>query len=232
MRIAILDLTAQHGEQFDGIPRVGREIADWLAPFLPEAVLAIHDIAHGAALPDVGTFDGLLVSGSEFGVYDDTPWMAPLRRLLEATREAGKPVFGICFGHQIMADVYGGKAEKSAQGNHVGLRHYDMDGARVDANVWHKDQVTRVPPGARVIGSASYCPVSALAYGFPALSVQFHPEYSEARLRQLFAIGRDVFIDGADVDAAEASFAEGRARPDLMAAETAAFFRDHVRPAD
>lgn len=225
MRIAILDLTAQKGEVFDGIPSVGEEVRAWLAQAMPNDDLRIIGVAYGAALPAVGDFDGLLLSGSEYGVYDDTPWMAPLRRLLNETRAARKPIFGICFGHQIMADTFGGKAEKAAVGNQVGVRAFEADGATLAANVWHKDQVTRVPPGATVTATAGYCPVGALAYDFPALSVQFHPEYTEERLRQLFAVGRDGFIPGADVDAALASFSRHKASRDLMAEEAAAFFR-------
>ena len=65
---------------------------------------------------------GIIISGSDKGVYDDTPWMQPLARVGWATaRAAGKPMFGVCFGHQIMADVFGGKAEKVGEAE-VGVR--------------------------------------------------------------------------------------------------------------
>ena len=175
-------------------------------------------------MPALDSFDGVVLSGSEKGVYDDAPWMAPLRAFLDDVRAARKPVYGICFGHQIMADTWGGKAEKVAD-IAVGACAFTMEGEAADAHVWHKDQVTAVPPGARVTGWAAHCPVGALAYDFPAISVQFHPELTESVLRDLFARGRDILLDGGDADAAVASFERAQVAVDLQAREAADFFR-------
>ena len=229
MRLAVLDLTTHTEPLLQGLPRVGPQIRDWLGPVLPEAEFAIVDVAtDGTPMPQVDGFDGLIVSGSEYGVYDDVPWIMPLRALLDATRAAGRPIFGICFGHQIMADTFGGKAKKAASGLAVGAMPFEAGGQVADAYFWHQDQVTRVPSGARVTGHAAHCPVGALDYDFPARSVQFHPEYDEVQLRALFERGRDVFIDGAAVDAALETFADADVAADLQAGETAAFFRRHI----
>ena len=228
MRIAVLDLTHQPSPLLDGVPRVGETIAEWLSPELPEATIAAVGIAYGAALPKPDSFDGVVVSGSELGVYDESPWMAPLRRFLLAAREARKPIFGICFGHQIMADTFGGRAEKAACGYVVGRRIYESAGVTFPTHVWHQDQVTRVPPGATVTGTADYCPIGVLEYEFPGLSVQFHPEYTRPRLEELFARGRDRFISAEAVDSALESFRDGEVDRALFASHTAAFFRQHV----
>lgn len=228
MRIAVLDLTHQPSPLLDGVPRVGETIIDWLAPELPEARFTPIGVVYGEALPEHSAYDGFVVSGSEFGVYDATPWMAPLRGFLLAARDARQPIFGICFGHQIMADTFGGLAEKASCGNVVGRRIYRVDGVNLPAHVWHQDQVTRVPPGATVTGTADYCPIGVLEYEFPGLSVQFHPEYTQSRLERLFSLGRDRFISAEAVDAALASFQDGDVDSRLFASETAAFFRRHV----
>ncbi|MCP3970282.1 MAG: type 1 glutamine amidotransferase [Rhodobacteraceae bacterium] len=225
MQIAILDFTAQPSPLLDGVPRVSFEIADWLCPELPEARFAHVDIAHGAAVPGLDSFDGLILSGSEYGAYDEVDWMTPLRGLLNATRDAAKPVFGICFGHQVMADTFGGRAEKADLGVIVGQREFDIGTDRHSAHVWHQDQVTRIPPGATVTARADYCPVGGLEYDFPAASVQFHPEYTQPRLEELFERGRNIFIAPSDANAALASFEEGTVDKALAAADTAAFFR-------
>ncbi len=228
MRIAVLDLTEQQSPLLDGVQRVGETIVEWLAPALPEATFASVGVAYGADLPELDAFDGLVVSGSDLGVYDVTPWMEPLRGFLLAARDARKPVFGICFGHQIMADTFGGRAEKAACGLVVGRRLYEIAGTVLPTHVWHQDQVTRAPPGAKVTGAADYCPIGVLEYGFPGLSVQFHPEYSRPKLEKLFALGRDRFISAEAADAALASFRDGEVDDTLFAAETAGFFRRHA----
>ncbi|MGI9356153.1 MAG: type 1 glutamine amidotransferase [Rhizobiaceae bacterium] len=228
MKIAILDLTTHPEPMLSGMPRVGEQIEDWLSPAFLEAEFRLVSVAEDdEPLPAVAVFDGLLVSGSEYGVYEDLTWMQPLRQLLLETREAGKPIYGICFGHQIMADTFGGKAEKSAGGNVVGARTFQFDHRAVDANVWHQDQVTKVPPGSRITASAAHCPVGALAYDFPAASIQFHPEYTQPHLREIFRRGRDVLLPGDQADEAMKSFEESDVAIDLMAAEVADFYREH-----
>ena len=129
MRIIVLDLTGHPMPLFGGLPRAGTQIISWLSVELPEAdFYSVSVEVDNEGLPELDSFDGLIVSGSEHGVYDNRPWMAPLRNLLLETKKAGKPIYGICFGHQMMADTFGGKAEKSQIGNVVGARQFDCRG--------------------------------------------------------------------------------------------------------
>ena len=153
--------------------------------------------------------------------------MAPLRNLLLKTKQARKPIYGICFGHQIMADTFGGKAEMSQIGNVVGARQFDFQGKLNDVYVWHRDQVTSAPPDAHVTATAGYCAVGALSYNFPAASVQFHPEYTELHLRKMFELASGYFLTTEDVNAAIASFKNVEIDGKLFAAEAADFFRTH-----
>ena len=102
--------------------RTGPWVIKWIEGYLPEAKFTSVHIAGNQAPPQPADVDGIIISGSEKGVYDDTPWMQPLRDNLQRMRSAGVPMFGICFGHQIMADVFGGKAAKSDQGFITGTR--------------------------------------------------------------------------------------------------------------
>lgn len=229
MRIALLELTGHPLPLLEGLPRTAQQVQEWIEPHLPEARYLPVNVVDGSPLPKLEDFDGVIVGGSEFGVYDDTEWMQPLRDFLRDCRDHAKPVFGICFGHQIMADVYGGKAEKAKVGNVVGACSFDYDGAGVSAHVWHQDQVTVVPPSAQVTGSADHCPVGALDYDFPARSVQFHPEYRAGHLRDLFARGRDVFLTATEADEGLASLDAATVPVDLAASQAVALFRSEYR---
>ena len=216
MKIAILNLTLP----FPGttaFAETGRQIRDWIAPALPDAEFTILDIAKGERLPVPEAYDGFIISGSEVGVYDEVEWMEPLRLFLLAARDAGKPLVGICFGHQMMAHTFGGHAEKAPLGPVVGARRFTLDGIETYANVWHQDQVVAVPPDARVTGSADYCPVGMLDYDFPAFSMQFHPEYSRVFLTREIGV---ILGKGIEPDAAERaleSMAQVEVPADLMA---------------
>lgn len=227
MKLAILDLCVWLPEYQEGQAKFGDLIAEWTARGLPDAQLTVINVVEGAALPDVDAFDGYVISGSDKGVYDDTPWMAPLRDFLVAARDAGKPMFGICFGHQIMADVFGGKAEKVGDAE-VGVRSFQAGDLTIKGHVWHQDQVTQVPPGAKIIASAEYCPVAALSYDFPAMSVQFHPEYSGEYVAEFLRRSRGEILSEAASDAAVAQFDESDVQVDLFAKQTSSFFRSHI----
>ncbi|MNM81175.1 amidotransferase [compost metagenome] len=172
-------------ERFGSYPQM---IERWIAPALPEASFAYVSPVSGEALPDPREYDGYLLSGSRHSSYENSEWMQGLVAFLQRLRDLRKPVFGICFGHQIMADAFAGQTTKAEQGWGVGAEEYRYGSPQLnDAPVFifHQDQVTRVPPQAHVVGGSPHCPNGVLAYEFPALSVQYHPEFSAAYVQAL-----------------------------------------------
>lgn len=227
MHIAVLNLCQPDAglEQFGTISSM---IIKWLAPHLPEATLSEIHIATGAPLPKFDDYDGYILSGSEKGVYDEADWMKPLRALLLQLKDAEIPVFGICFGHQLMADTYGGKAGKADTGLVVGPREFNAGDERYAARVMHQDQVSKAPPNATVTASASYCPVAALDYDFPARSVQFHPEYPHSFIAEATEIFDGNIMTAQEAAASRESLAKYSVEDDLYGAETAEFFREKI----
>lgn len=126
-----------------------------------------------------------IVTGSPAGVYEDHPWIPPLKDFLR--RAKGKTrLVGICFGHQIMAEAFGGRVEKSERGWGVGLHRYDvveqapwMDAVDSFAiPVSHQDQIVEQPPCSRVLAASAFTPFAVLEYeDQPAISFQCHPEF-------------------------------------------------------
>lgn len=163
---------------------------------------ATFDVPAGH-LPDPDAFDAFLITGSAAGVYDSLPWIDPLIGFLRALPPDRKLV-GICFGHQIMAEAYGGRAEKSERGWGLGLHRYEIhapasfmdDPASISVPVSHQDQVTRLPATARVLGGNAHCPNGVLAYtDRAALSFQCHPEFAPDYARALIRGHRAVSSD-------------------------------------
>ena len=225
MRIAVLEFGPWDPE-FDGkVARFGDMLKHWVETSIPDADITLITISDGEAFPDVPSYDGYVISGSDKGVYDKTPWMQPLREFLISAKAQDKPLFGICFGHQIMADVFGGKAEKVGR-PHVGIRDFDLDGKPISAHVWHQDQVTVLPEGANITATSPYCPIAGLAYPFKARSVQFHPEYSAEFVLFFLKLRMTEILD---LDLTEDAIAELEASTvpaDLCSAELSGFFHD------
>ncbi|NNU79634.1 C26 family cysteine hydrolase domain-containing family [Halovulum dunhuangense] len=157
------------------------------------------DVVDGEPLGDPARADGWLVTGSRHGVYEDHPWIEPLKAFLRAAIEGRVPVVGVCFGHQILAEALGGRAVKSDRGWGLGVHSYKPavtpswmpEGLAYDWNAIaiHQDQVVEIPEHATVLAASDFCPYAALAYGDPeapyAISVQPHPEYTADALREV-----------------------------------------------
>ena len=172
-------------------PYYPKMIAEWISPSIPEAEFTGFSPVTGEALPAATEFDGYIYSGSRHGVYDDLAWIEPMKEFIREATAAGKPQFGICFGHQIAAEALGGKAVKSEQGWGIGVHTYDMtfenDGPcrQVPVMVMHQDQVIVLPDNAAIIGGNEFCPTGAVRYDDTLLTVQFHPEFSKAYMSDL-----------------------------------------------
>lgn len=168
-------------------------VASWLGPVMPDAQFGAVRVVNDARLGHPADYDGYVITGSRHGAYDPLPWIAPTEHFI---RECGRrriPIFGICFGHQIIAQAYGARVEKSDRGWGVGSQRYVMDAdehvdADIAVHVFHQDQVLEVPDGAKLIGKNDFCAIGALRYDCAALSVQFHPEFSDGYMSTLLDI--------------------------------------------
>jgi GMP synthase-like glutamine amidotransferase len=158
---------------------------------------------------DPDGLDGIVITGSPAGVYEDRPWIGPLESYLQ--HAAGKaPMVGVCFGHQVMASAFGGRVIKSPKGRGVGLHTYALDGitiggkAAVSAPADHGDQVVELAPRTKVLGGNDFCPFGVLEYPFRAISLQFHPEFDPPFAKALLDKERPSVGDD-KIDAAQAS---------------------------
>jgi GMP synthase-like glutamine amidotransferase len=159
--------------------------------------------------------DAYIVTGSAAGVYEDDAWIGQLMDFLRAAKGRAKLV-GVCFGHQAMAQAFGGQVVKSPKGWGIGEHAYEvvrrepwMDGAsaviRLPAS--HQDQVVAAPPGAEVIASSAFTPFAALAWrDQPAISMQPHPEFQPAYASALIEARRGKVYTDEQADRAIASF--------------------------
>lgn len=183
---------------------------------------ATFDVAAGELPAHPQACDAYVVTGASAGVYDPLPWIAPLKAFLVDSRGKAALV-GVCFGHQVMAEAFGGRVEKSPKGWGVGLHSYQvrrrepwMDEVCAFAlPASHQDQVVEPPPGAEVIAASDFTPFGMLAWrDQPAISLQLHPEFQPAYAKALIEARRGPRYSDEQADAAIATFeaADDRAR--------------------
>lgn len=161
---------------------------------------------HLGRLPAAPTLaDAWVIGGSRRSVYDDDAWIHALRRFVRDAYDADATLVGICFGHQLVADVLGGRAGPSDGGWCVGATTYSRpDGSTFDLLASHRDQVLELPHGAEVTLTAERCPVAGFRIGDQVITVQGHPEFSGALAASIYAARRALLGDAA-TDAAIAS---------------------------
>jgi GMP synthase-like glutamine amidotransferase len=158
--------------------------------------------------------EAYLVTGASAGVYDPLPWIGELKAFLNAAKGQAALV-GVCFGHQVMAEAFGGKVIKSPKGWGLGEHEYRVlkrepwmdDAAAIRLPASHQDQVVELPPGAEVIAANDFTPMGALAWrDQPAVSIQLHPEFDPAYASALIENRRGSRYTEDEADRAIASY--------------------------
>jgi GMP synthase-like glutamine amidotransferase len=210
MRIAILEPGAPPRDLQPRFGRYGHMVADLLGEGFDGETF---DVRRGV-YPGDGPWDGFVITGSAAGVYDPEPWIPELKAWVQ-TAAGSAPMIGICFGHQLMAEAFGGKVIKSPKGWGVGLDTYDLNaiapwmdsGARtMTLPVSHQDQVVDLGKDAAVIGGSDFCPFGLIAYpDRKAVSMQAHPEFDPGFAKALILTRRDGPLTAQQTDAAVAS---------------------------
>ncbi|KKJ75971.1 hypothetical protein WH95_15515 [Kiloniella litopenaei] len=165
--------------------------------------VAYHDAWYDKDPIDALEPDILVVLGAPCGVYEteNFPFIQEELKAVAERVEAGKPVLGICFGAQLLAQalgstVYVGDSFEfgwspltlTQAGRHSPINHY----ATQNREVFHCHGDTfKLPEGATLLASTPSYKVQAFSYG-PHLAMQFHGEVTERGLRRWFIghIGR------------------------------------------
>jgi GMP synthase (glutamine-hydrolysing) len=138
--------------------------------------------------------DALLIGGSgDFSVAaPDHPFFAPVAGLLRTLVRRRFPIFGSCFGYQLLVDALGGHVDTDPTASEVGsFRVMLTDDGKQDelfgrlpdefvAQMGHLDRATELPPGLLNLAVSRRCPHQALRVpGAPIWATQFHPELDD-----------------------------------------------------
>lgn len=152
--------------------------------------MQICRVCEGEPLPDAGDWDGVLITGSPLSIRDEAPWMLEMGRWSVQAARSGTPVFGICFGHQAIGEVLGGRIGLNPNGREVGAIDVTLtDAGRADplfaglpevirVQATHGDILVVPPVGGdvRLLGGNANTDWQAFAVGERLRAVQFHPE--------------------------------------------------------
>jgi GMP synthase (glutamine-hydrolysing) len=183
--------------------------SDLLQELLPGAAVDVCFPGDpGANLPDgqaIEGYDGVAITGSGLHVYDGGPSVTPQIEMARAVLDSGTPMFGSCWGLQVITVAAGGAVRKNPKGREIGFargirlteagRKHPMYVGKPDvfnAPTVHLDEVETLAPGTTVLATNQVSNVQSAEIrrnGVVAWGVQYHPEYP---LREVAAIVRRV----------------------------------------
>lgn len=161
------------------------------------------DVESGETLPDPRDVAGAIITGSAAMVTERPAWSERTAGWIRDAMDAELPMFGVCFGHQLMAHALGGKVDYLPGGREIGTQtitrlaaaeHDALAGGlppQFRAHTTHEQSVLEPPPGAIVLARSARDPNQLLRYGPHALSSQFHPEFSADVMRAYVFRKRD-----------------------------------------
>jgi GMP synthase (glutamine-hydrolysing) len=199
--------------------------SDLLRELLPGAVVDIgYPGDPTALLPDGSSlegYDGIAITGSSLHIYNAGPEVMRQIELIRAALKTGTPIFGSCWGLQVLTAAAGGSVRKNPKGREIGFgrsirlteagRKHPMYAGKLDvfnAPTVHLDEVEALAPGTTVLATNAVSDVQSAEIrtnGSVAWAVQYHPEYP---LREVAAIVRRIgtrlieegfFADAADI---------------------------------
>lgn len=184
---------------------------------LAPAQLVPFDVMREAPTP--AALDGaaaVFIGGSRFSVFEPgVPNLDALVETVRVARERRLPIFGVCFGAQLLAHAFGGEVVRDESHREFGTFEIETsDEALTDllladapmsfaAQCAHQDRIARLPSAAVLLASSAECPTQAFSFpGENIYGVQFHPERSRADYEKVLDMRlRDHASDKEEVEA-------------------------------
>ncbi len=211
-----------------------------LRKLVPEARLDVFMIADpGSSLPGgvaIESYDAFIWTGSNLTIYEDDPRVTRQIEFARQVYAVGRPSFGSCWGVQMAAVAAGGEVRKNPNGRELGFGRrirltaegrahpmYDGKPDVFDGFIMHLDEVSRIPPGGRLLATNDHTKVQGLEVRHKKgvfWATQYHPEYDLYEMARLFVargealVREGFFSDRPDLDAKVARMETLSRRPD------------------
>ncbi|MFH1047297.1 MAG: type 1 glutamine amidotransferase [Patescibacteria group bacterium] len=164
----------------------------------PDQLRSVNAPSGADLLSALDGVSAVIIGGSRYSVFEEMPRRADLIELVNRTQERGLPMFGICFGLQLIAQTFGGRVERDFENRKRGTFDIQLT-AEADgdplfsvlpktfaAQCSHQDRVVALPDGARVLAMSERCPVQGFVLPGRIYGVQFHPERTKEEMEQIY----------------------------------------------
>lgn len=148
---------------------------------------------------------GIIILGSGSSVWDRFPWQEALEKWLQPLMLQGIPTLGLCYGHQLIAHLFGAKVAMAFDDQHkaIGLRDINLSASRLwgpprqgSLVVSHREGVISPPADFKTVGTSQTVNIEALEHkSLPIWSFQSHPEACAS-----FLLDQNVSLSSRDLE--------------------------------
>ncbi|MEL6689923.1 MAG: type 1 glutamine amidotransferase [Pseudomonadota bacterium] len=223
MRIAILMANTDESAFADRHPKDGEKFRALMSLARPDWDYPVWSVKD-AEFPALDDFDGALITGSPASVNEGMWWMIRLEGLVREVYHGGKPLYGACFGHQIIAKAFGGVVGNNPTGWVKGV--VTPEGA-LPGYASHTEQVLELPSGMDPIASAPGCDIAGFRVGNQIETTQYHPEMTP----EFFSALLDEYGPSLPEEVVETARASMAITPDqaAWAEQIAQFFESYAK---
>ncbi len=169
------------------------------------------DVHHGQPLPEpnkvADEFIGIVITGSAAMVTDQDLWLLSTQNWLANVAKHQIPTLGVCYGHQVLADLLGGKVVYNPKGRNMGMSEFCLsDAAAADAlfnshprqmptYASHMQSVTRLPQSATLLGACAKDEYHAFRAEDNIWGVQFHPEWNQPIMKSYIQSRQEALLN-------------------------------------
>ena len=172
----------------------------------PNSLVSFYDVYKNDNIPSYNNDDLWIITGSEFSVYEDLTWLNSFKNKILDAINIGKPILGICFGHQLLANVLGGTVVKNKLGWEVGYAPIELTSKGSDSFLFndfssyfyaaetHQDIVHKLPEKCTILAKNNMG-LQSFSYNDQIFGVQFHPEFSQDILDSYIKLRAESNID-------------------------------------
>jgi GMP synthase (glutamine-hydrolysing) len=186
-------LILKTGETIPSIAEKFGEFDAWITKGIGMPAIQFQTVSvfQGEPLPPLDNISGIVITGSPAMVSEKLPWIETSQHYLINALNAGVPMLGICFGHQLMAQAFGGKVDWNPAGREIGTTSISLLNEAAEdplfntmpgnfkVHATHMQSIIDLPPAAKILASNPVDNHHAVHFGDNAWGVQFHPEFDE-----------------------------------------------------
>lgn len=174
----------------------------------PDQLTSLSVLRDPLAVRHLDDVDVVFIGGAgEYSAHHDFPWMDALLDFVRTIAERQLPLFGSCWGHQIIARALGGRVIHDSARSELGCHSVSLTKAGKDdplfgtlsasfkANMGHHDRVVELPAGAVELACNDQRNQAFRMKAWPCYGTQFHSELDAQRERERLVEYRDYYRD-------------------------------------